>query len=61
MWSYSDTGHPPEFYSEVAEKLEEIVKSTKIKTQIPEAKPSPGNHRTPEPGQQNVKSSWERI
>ncbi|XP_061568879.1 uncharacterized protein bcl2l12 [Cololabis saira] len=32
--------HPPEFYNEVAEKLEDMVKSTKIRTQIPEPTPS---------------------
>ncbi|KAM6905401.1 bcl-2-like protein 12 [Xenentodon cancila] len=40
IYNYCDTGHSPEFYSEVAEKIEVIVKSTKIKTQIPEPKPT---------------------
>jgi len=42
---YVDADHSPEFYSEVAGKLEKIARrSTKIKTPIPRVKSSPGNH-----------------
>lgn len=47
LWcSNDDTGHPPEFYNEVAEKLEKIAqKSTNIKkSSIAPPPVQPGNH-----------------
>lgn len=42
---YVDADHPPEFYSEVAERLDKIApRSTSIKKPITKAQPPPGDH-----------------
>lgn len=43
-YTFVHTDHPPEFYSNVAEKLEKIAqKSTSIKRNSPKTQPPTGN------------------